>query len=81
MITAVNSYKQNNNVTFGFAKLSHKKIVSECFDQKHSSADKFIKKPVQKGTALWSIKQMFFEVFPKLDPDYKKFFGHLGKKV
>lgn len=80
MITAIQPYIQNSNPVFG-AKLPGRKVVVDCFEGKQVIIDKFIKKPNEKETVFQNLKHMFFETFPKLDPEYKKVFGHLDKKV
>ncbi len=82
MIAAVQSYSQNNNFAPGFgAKFPKRKVIVECLGGKQVTIDKPIVKPVKADSLLENMKHMFFEAFPKLDPEYKKVFGKLDKKV
>lgn len=73
MITAITPYNQNKNTPFG-AKLPSRTVIVENFSGKQVIIDRVIKKPVEKDSAFQTLKHMFFEVFPKFDPEYRKLF-------
>jgi len=78
MITGIDTVTQFGSSALIAGKISHK------FRSAKPASAVHIKKPAvqqQKESAAEAFKQMFFELFPKFDPDYEKVFGHINKKV
>ncbi len=81
MITSVQPFCQKvNTVTFQ-AKVPKNKLIVDCWNDKQVVMDKLIIKESKKVSVFESLKQMFFELFPKLDPEYKKIFERVDKTV
>ncbi len=80
MIPQIQLYKNSPSYC---AKVPNRKLTIVCDDGKKIVVDKFISK--QKGkssdTIADTIKNMFFEIFPNLDNEYKKMFSHHKGRV
>lgn len=80
MIPKIQLDYYNKNVQFGTCK-PNRKISVICDNGKEIVVDKLIRKESNKTSVLENVKHIFFELFPKFDPEYKSLFGHLDKRV
>lgn len=80
MISHIQSYKSR---PLFCAKIPNRKLTIICDNGKKVTVDKFISDPKNhKSKSVTKVLQdVFFELFPNLDKEYKKMFEHYKNKV
>jgi hypothetical protein len=68
MISKIQLYSQKSNSTFG-ASIPKNKLVIEYLGENNV----LVNKSIPKETIFTRLKNVFFELFPKLDPEYRNF--------
>lgn len=72
MISKVQTNFQTSYNTSFQAKVPNKKLVITCFNNsKNFVADKVNFDMIKNSRSKFSIRDMFFEMFPNLDPEYR----------
>lgn len=83
MISKVQLYSDNKSIYFGGRKPEFKnlKVSKPVANIQKPVLNDVIKTSKAKESLTEDLKHIFFEVFPKLDPEYKTVFKHINKKV
>jgi len=63
--------KNSNNLAFS-SNISNKKLYSAVAKTKNIAVDEFVKPNGEKDSFPVILKNVFYEVFPQLDPKYRK---------